>query len=219
MTRWFKRRSFGKLVISSLILLLAAAACEGSSGSGGPAGPKGDPGLPGNPGAAGLPGEPGNPGNPGPSGASGSAGPLGPKGDPAAATAASITLDPMTLALEVGSVPGFAGLSYFWDTSDFSVYGSGFTPGGPYILKLIWAGNEFLLQQRDDSELTVTDNGAFSSKWRYHLPLKDETKLAGGVYTILVQDGSGIKATAPLVVIEEKFYHLPGAEEEEGDDH
>ena len=205
MTRWLKRNSLGKLVILSLIFLLAAAACEGDIGSGGPLGAKGDPGLPGNPGAAGLPGDPGNPGNPGPSGAQGSAGPSGPNGDPAAATAGSISLDPGTIALEVGEEGGFAGISYFWETGEFSILGSGFSPGEPYLVKLNIAGNEFGgLQKRDSSDLAVSENGTVFSTWRYRLPQLDETKLPAGIYTIIVSDGKGVKATAPLVVIEVK---------------
>ncbi len=205
MTRWLKRNSLGKLVILSLIFLLAAAACEGDIGSGGSLGAKGDPGLPGNPGAAGLPGDPGNPGNPGPSGAQGSAGPPGSKGGPAVATVGSISLDPGVIALGVGSVRGFAGLSYFWETGEFSVLGSSFTPGEAYLVKMNIAGNEFGgLQKRDSSELIVSENGTFFSMWRYRLPQSDETKLPAGIYTVIVSDGKGVKATAPLAVTEEE---------------
>ena len=205
MTRWLKRNSLGRLVILSLIFLLAAAACEGDIGSGGSLGAKGDPGLPGNPGAAGLPGDPGNPGNPGPSGAQGSAGPPGPKGDLAAATVGSISLNPGTIALGVGSVSGFAGLSYFWETGEFSILGSGFTPGEAFLVKLNIAGNEFGgLQKRDSNDLSVSENGTLFSTWRYRLPQSDETKLPAGIYTVIVSDGKGVKATTPLAVIEVK---------------
>jgi len=205
MTRWLKRNSFGKLVILSLIFLLAAAACQGSAGTGGTAGPKGDPGLPGNPGAPGLPGEPGNPGNSGPSGVQGPAGPSGPQGNPAVATVGSVVLNPGTVALEVGATGGWSGMSYFWETGEFSVLGSGFTPGEPYLLKLNIAGEEFGgLQKRDSSDLIVSENGTVSSTWRYRLPQSDATKLPAGIYTVIVLDGGGIKATAPLVVTEDE---------------
>ena len=205
MTRWLSRRSFGKLLVLCSIFLFAATACEGDVGSPGLPGAKGDPGLPGNPGAAGLAGAPGNPGNPGPSGPQGAIGPTGSRGDPAPATAGSIFLDPGTIQLGVGSTSGFAGLSYFWETGEFTIFGGGFTPGEAYLVKVNIAGNEFSgLQKRDDSELVVSGNGAFVSKWRYRLPQLDETKLPAGVYTVLVADGSGVKATAPLVVTEEE---------------
>ena len=204
MTRWVNQRSVGTFLVLSLVFLFAVAACEGDVGPPGLSGPKGDPGLPGNPGTAGLPGDPGNPGNPGPSGLQGSTGSTGPKGDSAPVTAGSISLDPGVIQLGVGSVRGFAGVSYFWQTSDFTIYGSGFTAGEAYLVKVNKAGNEFTLQQRDESELAISGNGAFASNWRYRLPQGDETKLPAGIYTIQVSDGSGVKATAPLVVTEEE---------------
>ena len=204
MTRWASQRSIGTLLVLSIVFLFAVAACEGDVGPPGLSGPKGDPGLPGNPGTAGLPGDPGNPGNPGPSGSQGSTGPTGPKGDSAPVTAGSISLDSGVIQLGVGSVSGFAGVSYFWETSDFTIYGSGFTPSEAYLVKVNKAGNEFTLQQRDGGELAISENGAFASKWRYRLPQSDETKLPAGIYTIQVSDGSGVKATAPLVVTEEE---------------
>ena len=204
MTRWLRRRSLGQFLALCFIFLFAATACEGDTGPPGSPGAKGNPGLPGNPGAAGLAGAPGNPGNPGPPGFQGLTGPIGPKGADAPSTFASITLEPGTIALGEGSVRGFAGVSYFWETGEFSIYGSGFTPGEAYLVKVNKAGNEFTLQQRDDSELVVSNNGAFIGTWRYRLPQSDETKLPAGIYTISVSDGSGIKATAPLVVTEEE---------------
>jgi hypothetical protein len=203
MTRRFKQNYFGKFVVLSLALLITAAACQGSVGPGGSSGPQGDPGLPGNPGAAGLPGDPGNPGNPGPRGAHGAAGASGAQGPAAAATFASVRLDPGAIVVGEEGVGGWSGMSYFWNSDEFVLRGAGFTPGEAYLVKMNFGGNEFGgFQKRDKSELVVSENGTVSSTWRYRLPKSDETILPLGVYSIIVTDGKGVKATAPLAVIE-----------------
>ena len=92
-------RSFGTLLVLSLVTLLLAAACQGNAGGQGSAGPPGDPGLPGLPGEPGNSGASGSAGNPGPQGPQGPVGLQGPAGSPANATAASITLDPFSIEL------------------------------------------------------------------------------------------------------------------------
>lgn len=203
MIRWFKQNSFGKFVILSLALLLTAAACQGAVGPGGGTGPKGDPGLPGNPGSAGLPGDPGNPGNPGPRGAQGPSGPAGGQGASASATVASVRVDPGAIVMGEDAVGGWSGMSYFWNTDEFVLRGAGFTPGEAYLVKMNFGGNLFGgFQKLDKSELVVNENGAISSTWRYRLPKSDETVLPVGVYSIIVTDGKGVKATTPLAIIE-----------------
>ena len=225
MIHWFNGRSFGTLLVLSLVTLLLAAACQGNAGGQGTAGSPGDPGLPGLPGASGNAGAPGSPGNPGPQGPQGPVGSLGPAGSPANASAASITLDPFSVELvssaPVASCGGHGEPACDADgnppppppcgghgqpacpptgqkSDEFQVIGSNFTPGGSYVVKVVWADNDFYLEQQDDSELLVNANGAFSSRWSWPGPTADAEQFGADIYTVVVVDGGGLEATAPL---------------------
>ncbi len=191
MNQLLTQRSLWTLLTLSLLTLVLAAACTGSRGSGGLVGPKGDPGLPGLSGNAGNPGEPGSPGNSGPQGRQGPIGLQGPQGNPATATSASIALDPYTVVVQPGRNAG----------EQFSIWGSNFTPGDVYFVQLVWNGNEYFLQQRDDSDLVVNENGAIVSSWRWPTPRRGSDQITPAIYTIVVKDDSGVMATAPLVIL------------------
>jgi len=226
-------RSLGTLLVLSLVTLLLAAACQGTTGSQGSAGPKGDPGLPGLAGAAGNPGTPGEPGNTGPQGLAGPVGSQGSAGSPATATIASITLDPFKVELvskepviacggghgqpecdahgnpppppPCGGGHGQPPCPVFGiGSEEFQILGSGFAPGGGYVVKVVWAGGEFFLKQIDDSKLVINGNGAFSSRWEWGAPSETAEELEGGIYTVVVIDDGGSMATAPLTTVEQK---------------
>ena len=202
MTRWLSQRSFGKLLVLCSIFLFAATACEGDTGPPGPAGAKGDPGLPGNPGAAGLARAPGNPGNPGPSGPQGAIGPTGSKGDPAPITAGAITLEEWTIE------PCSPARSRCRASGGrIKVLGAGFTPNEPFTLSIIANGLEtfaVLENPTDPRDLVVTANGTFTETWIAAIGRRGEIILPPGLYTLIAEDGAGIKASAPLVVAETK---------------
>ena len=196
MTRWLDRVSLGKLLTLSIVFLFAATACEGDVGSPGPPGATGDPGLPGNPGAAGLPGDPGNPGNLGPSGLQGPAGPTGPKGNAAPATAGSITLEEWTIEPCSGRRCRSGGR--------FTVLGAGFTPNQAVTIALQAGGEDlFPVLTSDPESVIASANGTFEAKLKAGVSRRAERAIEPGLYTILVTDASGIKASAPLTILAE----------------
>ena len=188
---WFHKRPLRALLTVSLITLFLVAACAGTPGSVGTVGPKGDPGLPGLSGNPGHPGSPGTPGNPGPQGEAGVAGAQGPKGDAANATTASLVVGSDAVVVAEGRTAG----------EGFTLLGGNFNPGETYLVKLEWKGAAYFLDQVDDSELKISANGAFASKWRWPSPRLAENQIPAGVYTIRVTDDSGTAATAPVVFV------------------
>ena len=199
MSAWKNKRSMRFLIIASLLTLFVAAACtEGAQGPPGSKGGPGDPGLPGNPGAAGLPGDPGNPGSTGPQGPVGSTGPQGSAGDPAVATAASIVLEETVIVpcADRRSRCRAGGGRY-------TVLGAGFTPGEPFTLSIIAKGLEsFAVLQNPSSprDLVVTPNGTFTETWIAAAGRRGELHLPSGVYTVIGEDGVGVRASALLIV-------------------
>lgn len=200
MSAWQNKRSLRFLLIASLLTLFVAAACaEGAQGPSGSKGGPGDPGLPGNPGAAGLPGDPGNPGPTGPQGPVGPEGAQGPAGDLAVATAASIVLEETVIA------PCSPARSRCRSGSDgrYTVLGAGFTPGEPFTLSIIAKGLEsfaVLENPSDPRDLVITPNGTFTETWIAAAGRRGELHLPSGVYTVIGEDGAGIRASALLIV-------------------
>ena len=199
MSAWQSIRSLRFLIIASFLTLFVAAACaEGSQGPPGPKGAPGDPGLPGNPGAAGLPGDPGNPGPSGSQGPLGPTGTQGSAGDPATASAASIVLDervidPCSPARSRCRSGG----------GRFTVVGAGFTPDEPFTLSIIANGLEgfaVLENPTDPRDLAVTANGTFTETWIAAIGRRGELHLPSGMYTLIAEDGAGIRASALLIV-------------------
>ncbi len=177
------------LLLSTLLLSLALA-CQGPDGSQGPPGPKGDPGLPGLPGNPGEAGNPGDAGNPGSAGVPGTQGSQGTKGDPAAQTSASIAVVPNTISTD----GGYGGRSA---SNSLKVLGSGFTPGSAYFVQLLVNGGLVTLQHDSDEDIEVNANGAFAGKWQGHRSFDFNTP---GVFTLVVEDAAGVRATAVLRV-------------------
>ena len=157
---------------------MVATACQGDDGSTGPIGSQGDAGPAGPAGASGGPGLQGPQGDVGPTGPSGTIGSQGVQGDPAVATIAALIIDPSAVA--VGE--------------DFTLSGSGFAPGSAYIVVLSVGGQEFSFIHVDSGALVTNDNGALNSKWRF------ATARPAGVYTLIVTDEQGSKATVPFVI-------------------
>ena len=186
---WYKKRWVGLFLLPSLLMLILVSACEGSQGPQGTSGPEGDPGFPGASGNPGNPGNPGEPGNPGPQGAQGALGAAGPIGSPARNTSAAILLEPDTVE-DTGQ-------------AEFVVLGSGFTPDTPYNVQVMWNGNLLFLGLRG-GELEVNENGALTSTWRGSRRRSENVLVEPGIYSIIVTDGEGIIATAPILVIEAK---------------
>ncbi len=187
-----KKRSFNTLLmllVFSVVTLFLAAACQGTDGSQGPLGLKGnpgDPGLPGNPGVPGNAGDSGNPGQPGPQGPQGLQGPQGPTGDTATLVAPRIILDPTAIA---GT-----------GQTEFTVTGSGFTPGEAYTVQVLWDGEPFFPVLRD-GDVAVSENGTLSSTWRGGgRSRSSDILIEPGPYSIIVEDSSGVRASAPLRV-------------------
>ena len=199
MSAWQSKRSLRFLIIASLLTLFVAAACaEGAQGPSGPKGGPGDPGLPGNPGAAGLPGDPGNPGPTGPQGPVGPTGAQGSAGDPAVATAASIVLEETVIVpcADRRSRCRAGGGRY-------TVLGAGFTPGEPFTLSIIAKGLEsfaVLENPSDPRDLVISPNGTFTETWIAAAGRRGELHLPSGVYTVIGEDGVGLRASALLIV-------------------
>jgi len=199
MSTWQSKRFLRFLIVPSLLTLFVAAACaEGVQGPLGPKGAPGDSGLPGNSGAAGFPGEPGNPGPAGPQGPEGPAGAQGSAGDSAVATAASIVLENTVV------VPCADGRSRCRAGGGrYTVVGAGFTPGEPFTLSIITNGLETFAVLEDPQsprDLVVTANGTFTETWIAAIGRRGELHLPSGMYTLIAEDGAGIKASALLVV-------------------
>ena len=177
MKRSLTRRSISVLIVLSFVSLFVAA-CKGDDGSVGSVGPKGDTGPAGSSGASGGPGPQGPQGDTGSRGPEGASGAQGPQGDPAVATVASLTIGSSSVA--VGE--------------DFSLNGSGFTPGSAYTAMLLVSGQERSFIHVDSGPLVINNSGAFDSKWRY------ASTTPAGVYTLIVTDEQGGAATAPFVI-------------------
>lgn len=201
MSAWKSKRPLRFLLIASLLMLFVATACaQGHQGQQGQKGGPGDPGLPGNPGAAGLPGASGNPGSTGSQGAVGPAGSQGPQGEQATASSAAIFLEDTVVPIcskKKSRCRGGGGI--------VKIMGGGFTAGEPYTMSIIADGLEtYLVLHKPTTErtLAVSDNGAFQETWIAAIGRRGEKTLPAGMYTLIAEDGAGIKATAPLVVAE-----------------
>jgi len=179
MKRSLTRRSLSILLILSFASLLIATACQGGDGSIGPVGSKGDAGPAGPAGARGAPGPQGSQGGVGSYGPKGSTGSQGAQGDTAVATVATLTIDP-TAAVAAGE--------------DFTLSGSGFAPGSAYTAVLSVGGQELSFIHVDAGPLSINDSGALNSKWRF------ASATPAGVYTLIVNDEQGNKATVPFVI-------------------
>ena len=179
------------LLLSTLLLSLALA-CQGPGGSQGGPGPKGDPGLPGLSGVAGEAGNPGDAGNPGSAGIPGPQGSQGTKGDTAAQTFASLIVVPDTISTDGGY--GGSGAS-----NSLEVIGSGFTPGSAYLVQLLVNGGLVTLAHDSDEDIEVNANGAFAGSWQGNSAFDFDTP---GVFTLVVKDAYGVRATAALTVTE-----------------
>ena len=177
MKRSLTRRSLSVLIVLSFVSLFVAG-CKGDDGSIGSVGSKGDPGPAGPPGASGGPGPQGSQGDTGSRGPEGARGSQGSQGDPAVATVASLAIGSSSIA--VGD--------------DFSLNGSGFTPGSAYTAILLVGGQERSFIHVDSGPLVINNDGAFDSKWRY------ASATPAGVYTLIVTDEQGSAATAPFVI-------------------
>jgi len=196
MRRWPGNRSLGFLSITFLLMMFVAAACQGSDGLTGSSGQKGDPGgpgLPGNSGAAGLPGDPGNPGPTGPQGSLGPTGPQGPAGNRATASPASIVLQERAIEPCSGRRCKSGGR--------FTVTGAGFTPNQPVII-VLWAGSEeiFPLLNSGEESIIINSNGAFAAEFKPGSARRAATAIPEGTYTVRATDGSGIQASALLII-------------------
>ena len=177
MKRSLTRRSLSILIVLSFVSLFVAA-CQGDDGSIGSVGSKGDTGPAGAAGAVGGPGPQGSDGDAGARGSEGTSGPQGSQGDAAVTTVASLAVGSSSVA--VGE--------------DFSLNGSGFTPGSAYTVVLLVGGQERSLIHIDSGPVVINSSGAFSSKWRY------ASTTSAGVYTLIVTDEQGDAATAPFVI-------------------
>jgi len=177
MKRSLTRRSLSILLILSFASLFIAA-CAGADGSIGSVGSKGNTGPAGPAGASGGSGPQGPQGHAGQRGPEGANGPRGSQGDGAVATVATLTIDPKAVA---------AG-------EDFTLSGSGFAPGGAYTAVLSVGGQELSFIHVDAGSLSINDSGALNSKWRF------ASAKPAGVYTLIVTDEQGNKATVPFVI-------------------
>ena len=167
------------LVGIAAVMALAATACAGDAGLQGPSGIQG---VQGPAGATGAMGPAGAVGATGPAGATGAAGAVGPVG-PVRGT--SLSVSPTSVAQ--GAV--------------FDVMGAGFTPGEAFVVSIVLnaanpSGAAIL------SGGTVNNSGAFSTKGSLvdQRNLIRATAVAVGDYTIRVQDGKGLTASAFLTV-------------------
>ena len=81
--------------------------------------------------------------------------------------------------------------------------GAGFTPGEPFTLSIIANGLEsfaVLENPTTPRDLVVTANGAFTETWIAAAGRRGELHLPSGVYTVIAEDGTGIRASALLIV-------------------
>lgn len=168
------------LVGIAAITALAASACTGDAGSQGLQGPQG------------VQGAAGRDGTTGPAGPAGATGATGTKGDAGAVGSAGpdrgtfLSVTPTIVAQ--GAV--------------FDVAGAGFTPGEAFVVSI-------LLDAKSPSGAailsggTVNNSGAFITRGNVtdQRNLIRATAVAVGDYTIRVQDGKGLAATAFLSVV------------------
>jgi len=220
--RWLSKRSFGTLLIVSILTLFLAAACagpEGDIGLQGPEGPQGPQGEPGDRGPEGPQGSQGSQGLQGPqgdigpmgppgydgwAGAKGDTGPQGPQGiqGPAGPTVpASIIVVPKgeTAATQPAVVEEGE------DKPELVIYGSGFPADNQILVTLYTEQGSFLLDVIG-GDILVGDSGAFNAEFGW-----TSVKRSGlpplifepGVHTVTATAGpSGISASTALIIVE-----------------
>ena len=196
--RWLNKRSFGTLLVLSVLTLFLAAACtgsEGDRGSEGPAGSKGDTGAQG---AKGDKGDKGDNGARGDTGAKGDTGATGATGDTGPA---GPTIPTSIVVVPVGTVTTAQPAMVLGGADNevkIVVYGSGFPAGEFVSVALIGADGEETVLTRSSGDSAVNASGAFTGQFS-----APATKVVDpGVYTVNVATGpSGIQASAPLVVV------------------
>ena len=190
MSSWFRKRQrnlkstvsapISVVALVSVTILILAACASGNQGAQGAKGPHGDAGAAG---PQGGPGAQGVAGVAGDTGLDGRAGPKGPKGDSGSketSSAPSVKLSPSPIL--VGG--------------NFTLHGSGFTPGSSLTVTIVEGGKESTPPRiSSPKSLTVNSSGAFTNVWSANPSSKP------GYYTIFVSDASGKKASAPLGVV------------------
>lgn len=190
MSSWFRKRQrnlrstvsapIGIMALVSVTILILAACAAGDQGAQGAKGPQGEVGAAGPQGGPGTQGPAGVSGSNGPNGKAGAKGPQGDPGSKATSSAPSVRLSPS---------PILAG-------GDYTLHGSGFTPGSSLTVTILENGKESSPPRiSSPTSLTVNSNGAFTNVWSANPSSKP------GYYTIFVSDASGKKASAPLGIV------------------
>jgi len=161
-------------------MLVLAACATGSQGTQGAKGPQGDVGTAGLQGGPGSQGPAGVSGSDGLTGKTGTTGPKGELGNKATLSAPSVKLSASPIL--VGG--------------NFTLHGSGFTPGSSVSITILESGKESTPPRiSSPPSLAVNSNGAFTNVWS----AKPNSK--PGYYTIFASDTSGKKASAPLGIV------------------
>ena len=203
--RGLSKRSFGTLLLISILALFLAAACTGPEGDTGPKGDQGqqgDQGPEGPPGGQGPAGPRGYEGPGGPEGPVGPAGPAGEQGTAGAAGADGATGPTVPAAIilvpkgETSVTQPVVVVAATYEPQ-LDVYGSGFPAGAPILIEMITPETTAFTEFRGGDEM-VTDAGTFKTSVRirsYTTPL--------GIQAIQATAG-GVSASAPVVVVETK---------------
>lgn len=190
MSSWFRKKQrnlrstasapMSIVALMSVTILILAACATGDQGSQGAKGPQGDVGAAGPQGGPGSQGPAGVSGSDGPNGKTGAKGPQGDSGDKATSSAPSVKLSPSPIL--VGG--------------DFTLHGSGFTPGSSVTVTILENGKESTPPRiSSPTSLAVNSSGTFTNVWSARSNSKP------GYYTIFVSDASGNKASAPLGIV------------------
>jgi hypothetical protein len=185
MRKLFSLRGVTTVLVFSTIIL-AVVGCSGTAGAPGLPGNPGNPGASGSQGLQGDTGLPGNPGNPGNPGAPGSQGPSGPAGSPASAIPkANIVISKSVMTM----------------TEPFQVWGSGFEPGEPVIIKLaIDQSASPVVGGARGSQVTANGAGAFKVSFDFVSEKSGFIDRAGGVASLHAAGSDGSVASVPVLI-------------------
>ena len=186
--RWMSKRSFGTILVLSILALFLTAACTGPEGSQGSSGSSGSAGPTGAAGPAGATGPTGPAGSTGPAGATGATGAAGSAGPEGPTTPAAIVVVPKGLA---GAAQPATVSS---DKVEFTVYGSGFKPDQPILVELKTAALKGFMTITG-GDLLVTRAGTFMVDVMPGVG----TAVGVGVHSLRVSAGD-LEASTPVVV-------------------